>query len=115
MIDTIQKVSSLTLGNGLSSISSDVSTTGIGAGIGIGPTPGQATGASFADVLGSMAKDTLGTLKQAEAASFEGIKGTANTREVVDAVLSAEQSLQTAIALRDKIVAAYLDITKMQI
>lgn len=113
MIDTIQKVSSLTLGNGLSSISSDVSTTGIGAGI--GPTPGQATGASFADVLGSMAKDTLGSLKQAEVASFEGIKGTANTREVVDAVLSAEQSLQTAIALRDKIVAAYLDITKMQI
>ena len=48
-------------------------------------------------------------------ASFEGIQGKANTREVVDAMLSAEQSLQTAIALRDKIVSAYLDITKMQI
>ena len=41
--------------------------------------------------------------------------GKANTREVVDAVMQAEQSLQTAIAFRDKIVNAYLEITKMQI
>jgi len=29
--------------------------------------------------------------------------------------MSAEQSLQTAIAIRDKIVSAYPEITKMQI
>jgi flagellar hook-basal body complex protein FliE len=47
--------------------------------------------------------------------SFKAIQGNANTREVVDAVLEAQQSLQTAMALRDKIVSAYLEVTKMQI
>ncbi len=72
-------------------------------------------GMSFASVLGNMATDAMHNIKQAEVKSFEGIKGTANTREVVDAVMQAEQSLQTAIAFRDKVVNAYLEISKMQI
>ena len=51
----------------------------------------------------------------AEGASLDGIRGQANTREVVDAVMNAEQSLQTAIAIRDKVVTAYLEIARMQI
>ena len=70
---------------------------------------------SFAGVKPDMAKGAMDNVKKAESASFEGIKGTATTREVVDAVLQAEQSLQTAIALRDKIVSAFLEVTKMQI
>jgi len=46
--------------------------------------------------------------------SFAGIKGTATTREVVDAVMQAQQTLQTAIAIRDKVVSAFLDVTRMQ-
>lgn len=112
MIDTVQKVSSLSLGSGLKSITNEESSSRLGLSE---QTPGQMTGMSFASVLGGMATDVMNNLKVAEATSFEGIKGTANTREVVDAVLAAEQSLQTALALRDKIVSAYLDITKMQI
>ncbi|MGG2474989.1 flagellar hook-basal body complex protein FliE [Rhizobium sp. BR5] len=111
MIDGIKQVSSLSLTRGASGVSS--LTEGL-----FGnqqTTPAQQTGASFASVLGNMSMDAMNNLKKAEVASFEGIQGKANTREVVDAVLSAEQSLQTAIALRDKIVSAYLDITKMQI
>ena len=63
----------------------------------------------------TMASQAAGDLKQAEQTSFDGLMGKANTREVVDAVMQAEQSLQTAIAFRDKIVNAYLEITKMQI
>ena len=112
MIDQIQNVGSLTKVSGLGCITTDAvsSTTTT-----VGTTPGSMTGVSFASVLGDMANSTVNNLKQAEVASFEGITGKANTREVVDAVLAAEQSLQTAIALRDKIVSAYLEITKMQI
>ena len=35
--------------------------------------------------------------------------------QVVDAVMNAEQSLQTAIAIRDKVVTAYLEIARMPI
>jgi flagellar hook-basal body complex protein FliE len=45
-----------------------------------------------------------GNLRQAEQLSLAGLQGKADTREVVDAVMSAEQSLQTAIAIRDKVV-----------
>ncbi|CAN7164467.1 flagellar hook-basal body complex protein FliE [Agrobacterium tumefaciens] len=111
MIDGIKQVSSLSLTRGASGISS-LTESVFGS---EHTTPAQQTGASFASVLGNISVDAMNNLKKAEVASFEGIQGKANTREVVDAMLSAEQSLQTAIALRDKIVSAYLDITKMQI
>ena len=111
MIDGIKQVSSLSLTRGASGISS-LTESVFGS---EQTTPAQQTGASFASVLGNISVDAMNNLKKAEVASFEGIQGKANTREVVDAMLSAEQSLQTAIALRDKIVSAYLDITKLQI
>jgi flagellar hook-basal body complex protein FliE len=77
--------------------------------------PGKATdGLSFASVMSNMATDAMNDLKKAEDLSIKGIKGTANTREVVDATLEAERSLQTAVALRDKITSAFFDIAKMQ-
>ena len=111
MIDKIQNVSSLSLPTGLDEIGSE-STSVFGA---RASTPGQNTGMDFASVMGEMATDTMNSLKGAESMSFKAIQGKANTREVVDAVLDAQQSLQTAMALRDKIVSAYLEITKMQI
>ncbi len=114
MIDTVQKVSSVSFGGGFKSIVEDATSTQSPVGV-PSVTPGQQTGQTFAEVLGDMATNTMNNLKTAEVTSFAGIKGTATTREVVDAVLAAEQSLQTALALRDKIVSAYLDITKMQI
>ena len=112
MINSINQVSSLSLTRGLGELTLDKAGTSQQS---QQVTPGNATGLSFADVLGDMAKGAMDNVKKAESASFEGIKGTATTREVVDAVLQAEQSLQTAIALRDKIVSAFLEVTKMQI
>ncbi len=80
-----------------------------------GATPALATGQTFGEVLTSMASEAMNNIKQGEAMSFAGIQGKASTREVVDAVMQAEQSLQTAITLRDKVVSAFLDVTKMQI
>ena len=72
-------------------------------------------GASFQDALKQVAADSVQTLSHAEAMSVQGLTGKAQTREVVDAVMQAEQTLQTAIAIRDKIVTAYLEISRMQI
>ncbi len=78
-------------------------------------TPGQQTGQTFSAVLGDMMTTAMDNIKEGEVKSFEGLQGKASTREVVDAVMQAEQSLQTAMTIRDKLVSAFLDITKMQI
>ena len=43
------------------------------------------------------------------------MKGDVDTRQVVDAVMGAQQALQTTIAIRDKIVSAYLEVSRMSI
>ena len=43
------------------------------------------------------------------------MQGKAAVQEVVEAVMSAEQTLQSAIAIRDKVVAAYQEISRMAI
>nr|WP_316652336.1 flagellar hook-basal body complex protein FliE [uncultured Gellertiella sp.] len=111
MINALKEVSGISqLGNIGKSLfeSNDSKTSGAAS-------PGLATGQTFGEVLTNMATTAMDNIKQGEVASFEGIQGKASTREVVDAVMNAEQSLQTAIAMRDKLVSAFLDITKMQI
>ncbi|MCO5733001.1 flagellar hook-basal body complex protein FliE [Rhizobium sp. SSA_523] len=112
MIDNVQNVSSLSLTRGLGKIASEDGLASLGAGAAAAAM--QSPAMSFASVLGGMAADAVQNVKAAESKSFDAIEGKANMREVVDSVLQAEQSLQTAIAFRDKIVNAYLDITKMQ-
>jgi len=71
--------------------------------------------ASFAAALDAIATNTVSSLQQAEQMSAKALQGETDTRGVVDAVMSAEQSLQTAIAIRDKIVSAYLEVSRMAI
>ncbi|HEY6631206.1 MAG TPA: flagellar hook-basal body complex protein FliE [Rhizobiaceae bacterium] len=80
-------------------------------------TAAAATGAagSFATVLSDLATRTVGTLEHAEQMSVQGLQGQADTREIVDAVMSAEQALTAAVAIRDKIVSAYMEISRMAI
>lgn len=80
---------------------------------GSGAAPGGAM--SFAEALAGLANNTVGTLRGAENASMEALQGKGDTRAVVDAVMSAEQSLQTAVAIRDKIVSAYMEVSRMAI
>lgn len=76
---------------------------------------GATAGADFSAVMSQLAGDAIGGLKTAEAASILGVRGQLPTQDVVEAVLSAEKTLQTAVAVRDKVVAAYLDLSRMQI
>lgn len=73
------------------------------------------TGEAFSAMLGEAAANTMARLGHAETVSLKALQGEADAREVVDAVMSAEQALQAAIAVRDKLVTAYLDVTRMAI
>ena len=74
-----------------------------------------AEGADFGAMLGALASNTLSVVKDAEAISVAGVRGQASVQQVVEAVMSAEQTLQGAIAIRDKVVSAYLELSRMSI
>ncbi|MFC6490357.1 flagellar hook-basal body complex protein FliE [Nitratireductor sp. GCM10026969] len=73
------------------------------------------TGDAFSEMVSELATSTVARLERAEGVSLQALEGEADTRAVVDAVMSAEQSLQAAIAIRDKIVTAYLEVSRMAI
>ena len=79
------------------------------------PAAGGDVAGSFAAALEKAAGNAVDTLHNAESMSIAALKGNADTRQVVDAVMNAQQVLQTAVAIRDKIVSAYLDISRMSI
>ena len=75
------------------------------------PSEQKGFSAALADVVASAAA----TLRQGEASAISAIQGEISPQEVVTRVMAAEQTLQTAIAIRDKLVGAYLEINRMQI
>jgi flagellar hook-basal body complex protein FliE len=76
---------------------------------------GGGDGADFGAMLSQLAGNAANVVRHAEAAAMAGIQGTATVQQVVEAVMSAEQTLQGAVAIRDKVVAAYLELSRMQI
>ncbi|MDY8108912.1 flagellar hook-basal body complex protein FliE [Fulvimarina sp. 2208YS6-2-32] len=69
----------------------------------------------FSNILSRVMVDAANTVKAGEATSIQGLNGKASTQAVVDAVMSAERTLQTAVAVRDKAVAAYMELSRMAI
>jgi flagellar hook-basal body complex protein FliE len=86
-----------------------------GAGPVAGPSVGASAGTDFGQIMSQVSGDAIGNLKSAEAASIEGIKGGAPVHQVVEAIMSAQRSLQSTLAIRDKAVAAYQEISRMAI
>ena len=72
-------------------------------------------GQDFASLLGRLAGDAAGAVQQGEAAAIAGIQGGLPLQTVVDKVMAAERTLQAALAVRDKAVSAYQEISRMQI
>lgn len=75
----------------------------------------RAAGDDFATVLGRLATGTAEIVQQGEAAAIAGVNGQVPLQTVVDKVMAAERALQTALAVRDKAVGAYQEISRMQI
>ncbi|WP_018264598.1 MULTISPECIES: flagellar hook-basal body complex protein FliE [Methylosinus] len=72
-------------------------------------------GASFSQVLDQLTTGVVDKVKSSEATSIAGVQGKASVQQVVDEIMSAERALQTAIAVRDKAVGAYQEISRMTI
>lgn len=72
-------------------------------------------GADFSQALAAAAGDAMKTLRSAESVSMSGIQGKVSVQQVTEKVMEAERTLQTAVAIRDKAVSAYQQISQMQI
>lgn len=73
------------------------------------------TAASFTDTFASVAAGARDSMRAGEAAAISGISGETAVQDVVQALMGAEQQLRAAIAVRDRVVAAYQEIARMQI
>ena len=74
-----------------------------------------APGGGFGDILKSAMADVMKTSKAAETQMVAQAQGKAQLIDVVTAVSSAEQSLNTVMAIRDQVISAYQEIMRMPI
>ncbi|HEX8568589.1 MAG TPA: flagellar hook-basal body complex protein FliE [Caulobacteraceae bacterium] len=79
---------------------------------------GAATGAgglNFADLVKNAVQNTTESTKAAEAQMAAQVQGKAELIDVVTSVAAAEASLETVMAVRDQVIAAYQEIMRMPI
>jgi flagellar hook-basal body complex protein FliE len=85
-------------------------------GVTAAPTAGAgAAGSNFGDFLSNAVKDATQTMQQGEQMATKQASGKADIVDVVNAVNSAELTLDTVVAVRDKVIAAYQSIMQMPI
>ena len=82
-----------------------------------GETGGAAAGGGpkFADFLKDKAQESVDTLRKSEEVSAKAVTGEADIVDVVQAVTSAELTLQTVVSVRDRMISAYQEIMRMPI
>ena len=74
-----------------------------------------AGGASFGDMLSGVLNDAVTSGRAAEFKASGAVQGKGDLVDVVTAVQAAEVSLETVVAIRDKVIAAYQEIMRMPI
>lgn len=87
---------------------------GVGAGLKAGGDDGL-KGPGFGDLVKKAATDSMTTLRAGEKASAEAVAGNADLTDVVEAVTAAELTLQTVVAVRDRLLTAYQEIMRLPI
>lgn len=115
MIEAISALKSTSQSSGIDGLSSSVSETRFGQGAASVNAPSGVEQPSFSDALANVSMEAIDRLKSGEAAAISGISGQTSAQHVVEAVMAAETTLQSALAIRDKVVAAYQEISRMQI
>ena len=72
-------------------------------------------GVNFGDLLRRAAADSIETMHGGEKMSAQAVIGKASLTDVVEAVTNAELTLQTVVALSDRMLGAYQEIMRMPI
>ncbi len=70
---------------------------------------------NFGDLVKTAIADTASSLKAGEAAAAQVAQGEASLVDVVTAISAAEVSLETALAVRNRVIEAYQEIMRMPI
>jgi flagellar hook-basal body complex protein FliE len=80
-----------------------------------GQAPVVAEGTTFEQAIGQAMGSAVDALRSGEALAIQGVEGAAPPMKVVSGVMEAQRSLQSVLAVRDKLVSAWQDISKMAI
>ncbi len=80
-----------------------------------GGAAATASAPDFTQMLGQVVSDAVGTLQAGESAAIQGLQGALPPFKVVETIMGAQRTLQQALAIRDKAVSAYQEITRMTI
>ena len=107
MADVSFSTAAAAYGQGLTKVGQTASSNALGA------SSGKAGG--FADLMTNALTAARDAGHAAEAQSVAALKGEIGLHEVVTTVTSAEVTLQTVVAVRDKVISAYNDIIRMPI
>ncbi|MBP0484560.1 flagellar hook-basal body complex protein FliE [Sagittula salina] len=79
------------------------------------PTAEETQNTSFGDMLARAGHDAAASMREAEATAKGGLTGSASTQAVVEATLELDSTVRVAVSVRDKLVEAYQEITRMPI
>ncbi|MEL3890850.1 flagellar hook-basal body complex protein FliE [Ferrovibrio sp. MS7] len=99
----------------------DIRIGGLADGLAIVGRANQGGGANpvgdsgFGDMVRQALNSTVEAQQKAETLSTQAVNGKADVTEIVTAVTNAELALDTAIAVRDKVINAYQEIMRMPI
>ncbi|MBP2232384.1 flagellar hook-basal body complex protein FliE [Azospirillum agricola] len=69
----------------------------------------------FGAFLDKQIAQAVDTLKESERVSMSAVAGKASAQEVVRSVLAAEMTVQSVVAIRDKMVQAYQEIMRISV
>jgi flagellar hook-basal body complex protein FliE len=72
-------------------------------------------GPGFGEILKGVMNEAIQSSRQAETKITQNVQGKADLVDVVTAISSAETSLETVVAVRDQVIAAYQEVMRMQI
>lgn len=67
------------------------------------------------EAFSAAAQDFMATLRENEETVKAGLAGRADPQAVVEALAATELAVQTAVAVRDKVVEAYQEILRMPV
>lgn len=67
------------------------------------------------EAFAATAADFMATLRESEETVKAGLAGRADPQAVVEALAATELAVQTAVAVRDKVVEAYQEILRMPV
>jgi flagellar hook-basal body complex protein FliE len=79
------------------------------------PTVPDETGPGAGEAFKAASADFLETLRAGEETVKAGLVGRADPQAVVEALAATEFAVQTAVAVRDKVVEAYQEILRMPV